>query len=88
MNLYELVFILKEDKEENINQITKLLESFEIKIQNKEGFGKRDLVYPIKKNTKGTYFIWKISSNPAFIKELKSKLNLEENVIRYLLLKI
>lgn len=88
MNSYELVFILKEDKEETTNKIKKYIEDLTGKIQSSEKWGKKDFTYPIKKLKAGYYFLWKINFSQDKIQEFKKKLDFDEEIVRYLLLKV
>lgn len=87
-NLYELVFILKEDKEEILTKIKNLIFNFKGNILEEEKWGKKELAYRIKKQDSGYYFLWKITLPKKETLSLKKKLNLEENILRYLLLKV
>lgn len=87
-NLYELVFILKEEKEEILNEIKKIVTSLMGKINSEINWGKKSFAYRIKKFDAGFYYLWNLSLEKKNALQLKKKLNLNENVIRYLLLKV
>lgn len=87
-NLYELVFILKEEKEEILENLKKLIESIKGKIVSQEKWGKKNFAYKIKKFTSGFYFLWQISTEPKNISPLKKKLDINDDILRYLLLKV
>jgi len=86
MNFYELVFILKEDKEEILNKIKQTILDFKGEIISQEKWGKKTFAYRIKKLSYGYYFLWKIKLMKNKVQEFKRKLDLDENIIRYLLL--
>ncbi len=88
MNSYELVFILKEDKENIFNNIKQMVVDLKGKIISQENWGKRNFAYEIKKNPSGYYFLWKINITKDKIQELKKKLDFNEDIIRYLLLNL
>lgn len=88
MNEYELVFITKEDKEEILKKITEHITSKAGVVNSKDNWGKKSFAYPILKNSTGYYFVWKFSTLPKEILPLKKTLQYDENILRYLLLKI
>lgn len=87
-NLYELVLILKEDKEEIVNKIKNLILDFKGKIISQDNWGKKEFAYRIKKRDFGYYLLLKIDFPKKEVFSLKKKLNFDENIIRYLLLKV
>ena len=54
----------------------------------KKSWGLRNLAYPIKENKKAFYEFMNIEMPQENISQLNSKLNLNENVIRYLSIKV
>ncbi len=84
MTRYELTFLLKD--EEEVKSLSKLLESFSGKLIEEKKWGKRQLAYPIKKDTSASYFTWKIDLENKNSEEFKKKLNFNEKLMRYLLL--
>lgn len=88
MNSYELVFIVKDEKEETLKKIQQLIEDAKGKIASQEKWGKKTLAYPIKKLHAGYYFVWKLAMEQGKVQEFKKKLEFDENILRYLLLKI
>jgi small subunit ribosomal protein S6 len=50
-------------------------------------WGEKDLGYPMKGKTKGSYAVYNFSFEPAEIKELEMSLKLDNEVIRHLLIK-
>lgn len=83
---YELTLLLPEEAE--IKEIKELVTSLKGKVEKEEKWGKRSLVYPIKKNTSAYYFCFSLEIDQRNISELKKKLNFNEKLIRYLLLKM
>ena len=88
MNEYELAFILKEEKEEILNKLIQDIEGQKGTITKKSAWGKKEFYYPINKISHGFYFLWNISLPKPAVAPLKKQLNFNENVMRYLLLKI
>ncbi len=87
--LYEFTFLLPEEAE--AKTIQELIHSQKGKIQNEEAWGKKILAYPIKKHGRQTaafYYHWLLDLEQNQITELKKKLNFNEKLIRYLLLKV
>lgn len=84
--MYELTFLLNEEAE--LKSIKELLESLEGKIVSEQSLGEKPLAYPIKKQNQAKYFTWKIQIKPNKLAEFKKKLNYNEKLLRYLLLKV
>lgn len=92
MNKYNLTLVLKPDLEEKDRQvimdsIKKRFVGDEGKVEKEENWGIRDLAYPIKKNNKGFYIHFEIQADPKQAKGLDKSLDLEEDVLRYLLVR-
>lgn len=88
MNSYILTLVLKADLEEKARK--ELLESVTKKFGklNKEDlWGVRDLAYPIKHQEKGYYALYFFEAEPKTIPALDKNLKLEEDIIRYLLIR-
>lgn len=87
MHAYELVLILKEDRDETVKKITTDIEAGSGKVTAAEKWGKKDLSYPIKKCASGYYHTWQIELNHKKVNDFKKKLEYDEDVLRYLLIK-
>lgn len=89
---YQIILVLNpktEDKEKVLAKAYSWLESNNIEISNKDHMGLKDLVYEIKDNNKGDFWVLAVNSKePLKIKEFNLLLDREINVIRYLILKI
>ncbi len=91
MNNYYLTLVLKADLEEKAR--TELLDGVEKKLKIENGkwkidlWGARDLAYPIKKQTKGFYAHFELETNPKIVKDLDKILKVEDDVLRYLLVR-
>ncbi|MBM4448318.1 MAG: 30S ribosomal protein S6 [Chloroflexi bacterium] len=57
-------------------------------VSEAERWGKRKLSYPIKSHLEGNYVLTRCQMKPAWAKELDANLNLSEDVLRHLLLKV
>jgi ribosomal protein S6 len=86
MTVYELTFLLND--EEEVKKIRELAQTLQAKIIEETKWEKKPLVYPIKKNTSADFYIWKLEVDESKVNELKKKLDFNEKIIRYLLLKI
>lgn len=86
MSSYELTFLLQ--NEEELKSVKSLVESAAAKIENEQKWGARKLAYPIKKLRSAHLFTWQINLKPDQISDLKKKLNYNEKLLRYLLLKV
>tara|TARA_Y200000002_G_scaffold383019_1_gene402635 strand:+ start:1798 stop:2124 length:327 start_codon:yes stop_codon:yes gene_type:complete len=93
MALFEHVIILKQSLSSNelsaeLKSHTDTLTELNGNIIYQESWGMRNLAYPIKNNKKAFYEFMNIEMPQENIDALNSKLNLNENVIRYLSIKV
>ncbi len=93
MNNYYLTLVLKAGLEEKERK--ELLEALKKKTTGSDGkiikedlWGVRDLAYPVKKQTKGFYAHFEVETDPKIAKTLDKNLKVEENVLRYLLVRM
>src|SRR5664279_568746 len=93
MPLYETVLIARNDvTQQQVEQIaddiaTELTtEGGEVK--KREYWGLRGLAYRIKKNRKGHYMLLGLDAKPAFVTEMERKLGLNEDVLRFMTVRI
>ena len=93
MSLYESVIIARQ--EISAEQVEKLADEIDLILKNNEGrtekrenWGLRTLAYKIKKNRKGHYLLFNYECEPDAIIELERQLRLNEDVLRYLTIKI
>lgn len=98
VNSYALTLVLKIDLDEKVRKelldsVVKKLgkvektDSPEALTVKEELWGKRDLAYPIKHNSKGYYAHYLFSADPNKIRELDKYLKMEEDILRYLLIR-
>ena len=93
MAYFEHVFMLKQDLssadlEAEIEKHEKTINDLDGSIVYKESWGLRNLSYPIKNNKKAFYEFMNIDIPNNNIKEINSALNLNENIIRYISIKV
>ncbi len=81
---YELTFLCKEEAE--LKNIKDLIESYKGKVTKEEKLGERTLAYAIKKNHTALYYIIQLEIDKKSVLGFKNKLNLNEKILRYLLL--
>lgn len=88
MNNYRLTLIVKEKVEEKERQalLDDVVKSFG-KLTKEDLWGVRPLAYDIEHDSKGYYAHYEFSSEPQTIAALDKKLKLNEEIVRYLLLK-
>ena len=93
MNLYEHTIIAKQDV--SPGQIKKLIEKYSQIVEKLDGdliktenWGLLDLSYIINKNKKGNYIHFKIKGQSKIISELEKNEKIDNNLIRYLTVKV
>lgn len=85
MTKYDLVFLL--NQEDELKNLQNLVTSLSGKLLEEKTLGKKNLVYPIKKNGSANFYQWKLELDSTKLNEFKKKLSFNDVVIRYLLLK-
>jgi small subunit ribosomal protein S6 len=93
MPLYENVFIARQDI--SGAQVEALTDSFAQlvadnggEVRKREYWGLRNLAYRMRKNRKGHYVLLNLSAPPAAIAELERTMRINEDVIRYLTIRV
>tara|TARA_B100000575_G_scaffold288183_1_gene287787 strand:+ start:629 stop:955 length:327 start_codon:yes stop_codon:yes gene_type:complete len=93
MALFEHVVLLKQDLSSSDIQTEmknheQIISDLNGSVVSKESWGLRNLAYPIKNNKKAFYELLNIDIPGENIKKMNDKLNLNENIIRYISLKV
>ena len=93
MALFEHVLVLKQelstaDLENELKNHNDTITELNGSIKYNESWGLRNLAYPINNNKKAFYEFMNIEIPGENIETLNSKLNLNENIIRYLSVKV
>ena len=93
MALYECVYIARQEltvaqTEQLSKDLIKIISSNDGEIKNQEYWGLRNLAYKIRKNRKGHYTMFHIDSPSSTIIELERNMRLNEDILRYLTIKI
>jgi small subunit ribosomal protein S6 len=93
MPFYENVFIARQDV--SSAQVEALADSFATlvgeqggQVTKREYWGLRNLSYRIKKNRKGHYMFFNLDAPPAAVNELERNMRINEDVIRYLTVRV
>jgi len=74
-------------KKKFLETLEKMVSSFSGKVVKSKEWGVLDLAYPIKKNKNALYLFWELELPADKVKSLRDKLKLEEDILRYLLIK-
>jgi small subunit ribosomal protein S6 len=93
MALYESVIIGRQDLtpgqfETLLEKFIEVIQSFKGEIKKRENWGIRNLAYKINKNRKGHYMFLNIDGPPEAIQEYERLMRLDEDIIRFLTIKI
>ena len=93
MAIYECVYIARQEltaaqAEQLSKDLTKIVSSNSGEIKRQEHWGLRNLAYKIRKNRKGHYTMFHIEAPAGTIEELERNMRLNEDILRYLTVKI
>jgi small subunit ribosomal protein S6 len=93
MPLYECVLIARNDVTQQqveavADGIGADLETDGGSVKKREYWGLRSLAYRVKKNRKGHYMLLGLDAKPAFITEMERLLRLNEDVLRFMTLRV
>ena len=94
MNRYEMIYIIDTGLEETarkelIEKVSALITANGGEIEKvDETWGKRRLAYAIDYKTKGWYVLVNFQASPELPRELERNLQINENILRYLVVKL
>ena len=93
MAIYECVYIARQEltaaqAEQLSKDLAKIVSSNNGEIKSQEYWGLRNLAYKIRKNRKGHYTMFHIDAPSSTIEELERNMRLNEDILRYLTVKI
>ena len=93
MPLYEHVFLARQDlAQAQVDSLaenaTKILEDNGGKVVKTETWGLRSLAYRIAKNRKAHYVMLDVDAPPAAVAELERQTNINEDVIRFVTIRV
>ena len=90
---YELIFIVSpevsdEALEITVDSVSRFITSKGGAISNVDRWGKRRLAYPLSRFSEGNYVLAQFKMSPVWSKELEATLQISEDVLRHLLIKL
>ena len=93
MPLYEHVFLARQDLAQAqvdtlAEEATKIVEANDGKVTRTETWGLKSLAYPIQKNRKAHFVMLHLDAPGGVIDELERQTRINEDVIRYLTVKV
>jgi small subunit ribosomal protein S6 len=93
MPLYENVFIARQDisgaqVDSLADAFTQIVADNGGEVKKREYWGLRNLMYRMRKNRKGHYVLLNLSAPPAAVAELERTMRINEDVIRYLTIRV
>jgi small subunit ribosomal protein S6 len=71
-----------------VERITGFIQGNGGEIKNVDAWGKRRLAYPIRRHLDGYYAVTHFSADPQAIRPLEANLDLAEDVLRHLVVKL
>lgn len=91
MSKYEALFIIRPDKEKEIDNVLSGITGFIAKnngkVEKEEKWGIRALAYPIKKQSEGIYHKVVFSIDPSAIRILENNYKLNQDIVRTLIIR-
>lgn len=92
MREYEVMFVVRPNLEDEATNtvcenMKKVLENQGATINEVVNMGRRELAYEVKKFNNGSYFLFKVTGEPATVKEFDRVANISEDIIRHLVVK-
>lgn len=92
MQQYELAVLYHPDLEVDLAKgearVKKIIADNKGKIVSDDNWGKKKLAYPIAKNEHAVYVFYKVELEPTSLSKIESVLNITDEVIRYLIVRI
>ncbi|GAB4543320.1 MAG: 30S ribosomal protein S6 [Anaerolineae bacterium] len=93
MRQYELGLILHPEVEQPdvtqaVEKVSQYITATGGEVTSVDVWGRRALAYPIRRQKEGTYVFFQAQLNPPDILELERNLKLDEEILRYLLLRL
>ncbi len=92
MNKYELTLVYDGKsgsgrKTKATEMVKKLIEIFEGKIVESKDWGVKDLAYKLGKSPTGLFLFFELEMDPKGVKPLNDKLRVDNEILRYLLVR-
>lgn len=92
LNKYELAVLYHPDLEVDLDKgemrVKKIIDDNKGKIVDTDIWGKKKLAYPINKLESAVYVFYTVELNPTVLAKIEATLNITDEVIRYLIVKI
>ncbi len=93
MRKYEVMFVVKPTLEEGatlavVESMKKVLEDKGAKIKAQKNMGKKELAYEVKDFKVGNYFLFVVESEPKAVQEFSRVANINEDIIRHIVVKV
>ena len=90
---YEMILVIspelaEEKLDATLKNINQLIADMGGAVSDIKQWGKRKLAYPIKKFSEGNYVLAQFQLQPALSKEMEAKLQISEEVLRHLLVRL
>ena len=93
MNKYEVMFIVRPDMEEaeikkTAESMKKVLTDGKAKVVEEKAMGQKELAYEINKVNTGFYYLFVVEASKEAEEEFSRVARINENVIRYLIVRV
>ena len=93
MNQYETVLVLTpvlsdDEAVRAVDAYKEELKGMGSELVHQENWGLKQLAYPIRKKTTGIYFVLEYKGGQEVVSELEKQFNRDENLLRYLTIKL
>jgi small subunit ribosomal protein S6 len=93
LHQYEMMYIVRPELDEetvaaNIAKVSDLVTNNGGEVAKAEPWGRRRLAYPIKQCHDGQYVLMQFKLDPAALPEVERTIRINENVIRYLVIRM
>ena len=93
MRNYELMSVVRPTLEEEatlnvLANVKTILEEQKAKIVSEKNMGRRELAYEVKGFKNGNYFLLVVEAEPAAVKEFDRIANINEDIIRHIVVKV
>lgn len=88
---YEVIFIFESGEsafKASLEKVKKLFADKQVEITHEDDMGQRKLAYEINHHNDGHYYVFRILVDGLVIKDLKADLQLYEDIIRFMLVKL
>lgn len=85
MAVYEILTITSSSSNA-LSLVEKTIQKQGGKVQDKNDWGEKNFVYPIKKEPSGFYTLWEIEIAPEKIEDLRHELKMNEEILRAMII--